>query len=132
MSALLLMTPAIAQANGKIALILGDGKYSRVPDAAFVEGTALIKNALEAAGYKTIEERNGSWSAELLNLNTNDTVTFKQPETGMGAGQAVMYGRYGLEGGTRNKFVLQVSPKRNGRVSLNIPNIGVCALGQLE
>lgn len=83
--------------------------------------------------YKaTIKEQNGSWSAELLNMNNNDVVTFRQTESGTRAGQAVMYGRYGLEGSTRNKFVLQVAPKANGRVSLNIPNIGVCAVGQLE
>jgi len=83
--------------------------------------------------YKaTIEERSGTWSAELLNLDNNDMVTFRQTESGTRAGQAVMYGRYGLEGGTKNKVVLQVAPKSNGRVALNIPNIGVCAVGMVE
>jgi len=83
--------------------------------------------------YKaTIAERNGSWSAELLNLESNEVVSFRQTESGTRAGQAVMYGRYGLEGSSKNKFVLQVAPKANGRVSLNIPNIGICAVGHLN
>lgn len=83
--------------------------------------------------YKaTIEERSGAWSAELLNLDSKDVVTFRQTKNGTRAGQVILYGRYGYAGGQKNKVVLQVSPRSNGRVAMNIPNIGVCAVGMVE
>ena len=59
-------------------------------------------------------------------------VTFRQTKNGTRAGQVILYGRYGYAGGQKNKVVLQVSPKSNGRVAMNIPNIGVCAVGMVE
>lgn len=83
--------------------------------------------------YKTsIEGRHGTWTAELVNLKNNDVVEFKQTTKTEKAGQVLLYGRYGLDSGSKNKVILQLTPRSDGRVALNIPNIGTCAVGQLN
>jgi len=80
----------------------------------------------------SITEQAGAWTAELVNLKNNEVVEFRQADTARRAGQILLYGRYGLEGSTKNKVILQINPEANGRVKLNIPNVGVCATGQLN
>ncbi|RVU39134.1 hypothetical protein EOI86_07755 [Hwanghaeella grinnelliae] len=70
-SVLLLVIPVSVQAGSRVALVVGDGQTRTALNDASVEGTALVKDALAAAGYKTIEasiiNKDGiQWALDLL------------------------------------------------------------------
>src|ERR1700681_953939 len=114
------LSPAAAQQQEKrIALVVGDGAYAKLPLATAANDAGLIAQTLQAAGFDVVGARD--LDGESLRRSFRDFIQ-KAQASGPGTVAMVYLAGYGMQLAGENYFIPVDSPDRK---STDIPTEGL-------